>query len=227
MRSLKFGFAALTISAGLIMACNAQPPADRKGPPPQWNPVHLFPPDIRESLNLSDQQEKQIDALEKEVRGKVDKILTAQQRKILGQARPRGPGGPGGPGGPDGPGGPPDGPGGRPGRGGQRQGPGGPGGPGEPPPPGGPKDFDGPPPPPSGPREWEQAVDSLTLSDRQREKLDEVFVMMHEKLRKQNEQAQADLLKQMKQALTGRQFQQFEHALQEEAPRPPRGPGLE
>ncbi len=89
MRSLKFGFAALTISAGLIMACNAQPPGDRKGPPPQWNPVHLFPPDIRESLNLTEQQEKQIDDLEKEVRGKVDKILTAQQRKILSEARPR------------------------------------------------------------------------------------------------------------------------------------------
>src|ERR1700722_1698823 len=158
MRNLKFGFAALTLSAGLIVACNAQPPGDRQGPPATWNPVHLFPPDIRDSLNLTEQQEKQIDELEKEVRGKVDKILTAQQRKILSQARPRGPGGP------DGPGGPPDGPGERPGRGGQRQG--GPGRPGEPPypPPGGPDDFEGPPSPPSGPREWEQAADSLNLS---------------------------------------------------------------
>ena len=221
MRSLKFGFAALTISAGLIMACNAQPPGDRKGPPPQWNPVHLFPPDIRESLNLTNQQEKQIDDLEKEVRGKVDKILTAQQRKILSQARPRGPGGPGGP---DGPGGPPDGPGGRPGRGGQR--PGGPGGPGEPPP-GGPNDFDGPPPPPSGPPEWEQAVDSLTLSDRRAKNRRSIRDDARKTAHKQHEQAQADLLKQMKLVLNKRQFQQFKRALREESPRPPRGPGLE
>ena len=71
------------------MACNAQQPNGRKGPPPQWNPVHVFPPDVRESLNLTDAQEKQIDDLEKEVRGHINKILNAQQRKILNEARPR------------------------------------------------------------------------------------------------------------------------------------------
>jgi Spy/CpxP family protein refolding chaperone len=227
MRSVKFGFFALTISAGLIMACNAQQPNGRKGPPPQWNPVHVFPPDVRESLNLTDAQEKQIDDLEKEVRGRINKILNAQQRKILNETRPRrGPGGPDGPGGPpdgpdgrsgrggqrpDGPGGPPVGPDGRPGRGGQR-----PGGPGEfpPPPPDRPDDFDAPPPPPSGPPEWEQAADSLNLSDRQKEKTDVVFEKLHAKLRKQHEQAQAELLEKMKVVLNERQFQQFEKALQ-------------
>src|SRR4051794_33752958 len=148
MRSLGFGIAALTISAGLIMACNAQQPGSRKGPPPQWNPVHVFPPDVRDSLKLTEEQDKQIDDLEHEVRGRIDKILTAQQRRVLSESRPRRL--------PPGYEGSPDGPGGRPGRGDQRSG--GPdrqGGPGEPPP-GGPDEFDGPPPPPAGPREWEE-----------------------------------------------------------------------
>ena len=214
MRSVKFGLATLTISAGLIMACNAQPPNGRKGPPPQWNPVHVFPPDLRDSLDLTEKQEKQIDDLEKEVRGRIDKILTAEQRRILSEFRPmrRGPGGP------DGPGGPPDGPGGRLGRGGQR--PGGPdrqGGPGKPPPPppGGPDGFDGPPLPPSGPREWEEAADSLSLSDRQKEKSDDIIEMLREKVHKQTEQANAELLKQMKSVLNDRQFEQFEKALRQ------------
>ena len=116
MHSLKFGLAALTVSMGVLLSCNAQQPERRKGPPPRWNPVHLFPPDVRDSLNLTTDQEKQIDDLEKEVRGRLDKLLTAEQRKILSQARPRGPGR-GGPDGPDGAGGPPDGQGGRPDRG--------------------------------------------------------------------------------------------------------------
>ena len=214
MRSLKYGFAALTFSAGLIMACSAQQPESRKGPPPQWNPVHLFPPDVRDSLNLTEEQEKKIDELEREVRGRVDKILTAQQRRILSEARPRR-----GPGGPDGP---PDGPGGRPGRGGQR--PGGPDrqqGPGDRLPPGGPDDFDGPP-PPSGPREWEEAADSLNLSDRQKEKTDDIIDLIRGKLRERHEQAHADLLRQMKLVLNDRQFEEFERAMEVGARRPPR-----
>lgn len=210
MRSIRYGLAALTFSAGLMVACNAQQPNSRKGPPPpEWNPVHLFPPDVRDSLNLTEEQEKQIDDLEKEVRGRVDKILTAQQRRILSEARPRR-----GPGGPDGPGGPPEGPGGRPGRG---QRPGGPDrqpGPGDlpPPPPGGPDEFEGPPPPPDGPRAWEEAVDSLDLSDRQKQKSDDIIDLIRGKLHKQHEQAHVDLLRQMRMVLNDRQFQEFEKA---------------
>jgi hypothetical protein len=213
VRSLKYGFAALTFSTGLILACSAQQPERRKGPPPQWNPVHLFPPDVRDSLNLTEEQEKKIDELEREVRGRVDKILTAQQRRVLSEARPRR-----GPGGPDGP---PDGPGGRPGRGGQR--PDGPDrrpGPGDRPRPGGPDDFDGPP-RPSGPREWEEAAESLNLSDRQREKTDGILELIREKIRQQHERANTDLLRQLKLVLNDRQIQEFKKAMDQGMPRPP------
>ncbi len=97
------------------------------GPPA---PGQILPPFMQEQLNLTDDQKKQLAELQKEVEGKLDKILTADQKKQLKEMRDgfgrRGPGGPGGPGG-RGQGGP-GGPGGR-----------GPGGP----PPGGP---DGPPP---------------------------------------------------------------------------------
>jgi hypothetical protein len=148
---------------------------------------------------LTDEQEKQIDDLEKEVGGRIDKILSTEQRRILDEARPRA-------------GGPPNGSGGRPGRGGKR--PDRPSRPGDPPPPpfGGSNDFDGPA-PPSGPREWHQAADSLNLTGRQKENTDEVFEMLHKKLHQQHEQAQADLLRQMKMVLNDQQFQQFAKAL--------------
>jgi Spy/CpxP family protein refolding chaperone len=206
MRIATFGLPAFVISAGLIMACNAQQPDRRRGgPPPEWNPVHLFPPDVRESLNLSAEQEKQIEDLEKEVRGKVNKILTAQQRKVLSQARPRGPGGPGGP---DGFGGPPDGPGGRQGRGGQRpNGPDRAGGAGDPP-------------PPNGPREWEDAASGLNLSGAQREKTDEILDLLRERVHKQQMEAHADLVRQLKMVLNQEQFQKLEESLDRAAPRP-------
>ncbi len=169
--------------------------------------MHLFPPDVRESLNLSAEQEKQIDDLEKEVRGRVDKILTAQQRRILSQARPRGPGGPGGP---DGFGGPPDGPGGRPDRGGQR--------PDRPDRPGGPGGFDAPPPPPGGPREWEEATNELNLSSAQREKTDEILDQLREKVHRQHVQAHTELVKQLKMVLSEEQFRKLEKSLEDAAP---------
>ena len=73
-------------------------------------------------MKLTKDQEKKIEELEKEVKAKLEKILTTEQKKQLENLRPMG--GPGGPGGPGGKGGPPGG------------GPGGPppgGGPGGPP----------------------------------------------------------------------------------------------
>ncbi len=93
------------------------------GPP---RPGQILPGMLRQRLSLTPDQEKQVDALQKEVDAKLAKILSAEQNEQLKQMRNRGPGG-------FGPGGPP---------------PGGPGGFG--PPPGG----DGPPggfgPPPGG-----------------------------------------------------------------------------
>lgn len=113
-------FAALTFlgTAVLILTADAQPPGgggkdkkgkDGKGPPPKFAPGMLFPPGLREELKLTAEQEKAVAAMEKELKEKLDKLLTPEQKKIVEDFRPRPPmGGPGGPGGV--PGGPPDGP---------------------------------------------------------------------------------------------------------------------
>ncbi len=101
------------------------------GPP---RPGQILPPMLRQRLAISPQQEKEINALQKEVDARLDKLLTAEQKQQLKEMRERGPGGFGPPPGGGGPRGfgPPPGGGGRGGFG---------------PPPGGPPpDDDGPPP---------------------------------------------------------------------------------
>jgi Spy/CpxP family protein refolding chaperone len=212
MRSLPYGFIALVLAGGILTACAAQPPDRRKGPPPgPWNPVHVFPPPVRESLNLTTEQEKQIDDLEKEVRARVNKVLTPEQQKILSEARPlpRGPGGPG-----RGPGGFDDQPQG--GRGGQDRRP--------PRPDRGPDGFDGPPPPPpggpgggrgpAGPREWEQATEQLNLTEAQLKKTDAIFEALNEKMHKQMQDARAEMLSKLKATLSSEQYRRFENRLE-------------
>ena len=108
------------------------------GGPPQ--PGQILPGMLRQRLELTPEQEKQLDALQKEVDAKLAKILSDEQKQELKRMGERGPGGfgppPGGfgppPGGPppgeDGPGGPPPDDENGPGRGGRRR-------PGNPPPP--------------------------------------------------------------------------------------------
>ena len=87
---------------------------DGKGPP-RFELGKVLPPFAIEELNLTKEQEKKIADLEKEVKAKLEKILTAEQKKTLETLRPPG-GGPGGKDGPGGKGGPPGGgPGGPPG----------------------------------------------------------------------------------------------------------------
>lgn len=87
-------------------------PQGAMGPRPGG--FHLLPPRAQEQLNLSTDQQKQVGALEVEVKAKLGTILPAEQLKQLAQERPlrrRGGqgGGPGDQGGPGGPGGPPPG----------------------------------------------------------------------------------------------------------------------
>jgi Spy/CpxP family protein refolding chaperone len=78
-------------------------------------PGQVLPPFLQDMLRLSDAQKKQVDELQKDVDGKLAKILTDEQKKQLQEMRQGfGRGGRGGPGG-RGPGGPPGGEGGRPG----------------------------------------------------------------------------------------------------------------
>ncbi len=128
MKRLAFGSLVLGVVAWTIVAATAQPPDREQGPgrvgpprggqggPPAFEPGRVLPPPIREGLNLSDEQNKQLDQLEKEVKERLLKILTDTQKTKLEELRKRRPGGPGGPGGAGGPprGGPGGGPGGPP-----------------------------------------------------------------------------------------------------------------
>jgi enterochelin esterase-like enzyme len=55
-------------------------------------PGQILPGFFQDSLKLTAEQKKQVEELQKDVDGKLDQILTADQRKQLQQARQRGPG---------------------------------------------------------------------------------------------------------------------------------------
>ena len=78
-----------------------------KGGPPRYEIGQIFPPFVKVGLELTKEQQKQIDELEKDLKAKLNKILTADQKKKIGEIRPPMPGGPPGGGGPGG--GPPGG----------------------------------------------------------------------------------------------------------------------
>ena len=66
---------------------------------------------VQDQLKLTDSQKKDLEALQKDVDAKIEKMLTDDQKKAYKEMKERGPGrGPGGPGGaggfPGGPGGP-------------------------------------------------------------------------------------------------------------------------
>ncbi len=81
-------------------------PGGFMGPPPR--PGEILPMMVQNRLKLTPDQKKEIEALQKEVDSKLEKILNDKQRKTLEEMRRRGPGGgfggprggrPGGPGG--------------------------------------------------------------------------------------------------------------------------------
>jgi Spy/CpxP family protein refolding chaperone len=67
----------------------------------------IMPVFVQEQLKLTDTQKKDLEALQKDVDAKIEKLLTDDQKKTLKELKERRPGGPGGFGGPGGgPGGP-------------------------------------------------------------------------------------------------------------------------
>jgi hypothetical protein len=71
-----------------------RPPARRDGPPPRFEPGMVLPPFVRDDLKLTKDQQKQLADLEKDVRERLLKILTPEQRRLLENHHPPGPGGP-------------------------------------------------------------------------------------------------------------------------------------
>jgi len=89
---------ALGVSAWSVTAQEqgGQPPSGERPPGREGGPggpggrggFHLLPPRAQEQLNLTADQQKQLAALEAEVKAKLEKILTPEQLKQLQQMRP-------------------------------------------------------------------------------------------------------------------------------------------
>src|SRR3954454_381367 len=107
MKKWSVGLLALAAAAVFALTAESQPPegrdnkdrprgGDRRGPggpggpgvPGQGGPGRfelgkVIPPMMRDDLGLSDEQAKMIDELEKDVKERLSKILTADQKKKL------------------------------------------------------------------------------------------------------------------------------------------------
>jgi hypothetical protein len=97
-----FVAAALLVSAGLSQPPEPKgkkggPPGQEKGPtgkkggPPRFELGKLFPPHVCDELQLTPEQAKQLAELEQDVRARLEKILTADQKKQIEEMRPPGP----------------------------------------------------------------------------------------------------------------------------------------
>lgn len=85
----------LTGMAVLVLGLAAQPEdkkernLEKKGPPP-FEPGRLLPPHVRDQLELTADQERQLADLEQEVKTRLLKIFTPEQRRQLEQFRSKG-----------------------------------------------------------------------------------------------------------------------------------------
>jgi len=102
MMRLLFGMLALSVGMMFVSTeAASQPPAGKggkggeKGNPPRFELGQVFPPPLMEELNLTPAQAKELDAIKTELKAKLDKLLTAEQKTTIENFRPRG--GPGGP----------------------------------------------------------------------------------------------------------------------------------
>ncbi len=99
MKKLVIAMFALGIMAVVFVPGMSQPPdkkekgqkKDKKGPP-RYELGELFPPFVRDGLELTKDQEDKIADLEKDVRAKLLKILTKEQvERVQDMKGPKGP----------------------------------------------------------------------------------------------------------------------------------------
>ena len=90
---------ALAVGLGAVLAADppegSQPAGEGTAASSRRNrlpPVHAIPPFVEDKLNLTPEQEKQLDDLEAEMRSQLSKILTPDQKKQWrASGPPRGP----------------------------------------------------------------------------------------------------------------------------------------
>ena len=90
-RLLALSFATMIVGMCALTASSQPPPEGKhgkKGGPPGFELGKVLPPFVREELDLTDEQEKQLAALEQEVKRKLEKILTPEQQKKAASAPP-------------------------------------------------------------------------------------------------------------------------------------------
>ena len=90
-RPLALAFTAAVVGVCALTAMSQPPegrgPGGKKGGPPGFELGRVLPPFVRDDLDLTADQERQLAALEAEVRQKLEKILTVEQRKRAAGAR--------------------------------------------------------------------------------------------------------------------------------------------
>jgi hypothetical protein len=101
MRRSVTGLAAFTAAALLFVSAGLSQPPGPKGKkggppgrekgPPRYELGKLFPPHVRDELRLTPEQAKQLAELEQDVRARLEKILTADQKRQIEEMRPPGP----------------------------------------------------------------------------------------------------------------------------------------
>ncbi len=100
MKRVYLGLSAFMATMMIVVSAASQPPEgkEKKGPPdfkkdgPRgFQMGKVLPSFVRDELDLTDEQQKQIDSLERDVKSKLSKILTAAQIQKLQTMRPKGP----------------------------------------------------------------------------------------------------------------------------------------
>jgi Spy/CpxP family protein refolding chaperone len=105
MKRLHFAALAAAAAALSAVAVWAQPPdgGEPKGPgkkgPPPFEPGRVLPPFIRDGLDLTEEQQRRLGDLERDVKQRLLEILTPEQKTKLEELRRRRPPGKGGDGG--------------------------------------------------------------------------------------------------------------------------------
>jgi len=86
---MKFPALVTSVVLAALSAAIAQPPGrPGRGGPPKFELGKLLPPHLRDRLELTPSQQKELDAVEADLKGKLEKLLSTEQKKQIERAEP-------------------------------------------------------------------------------------------------------------------------------------------